>query len=206
MSKKRINISYPNEIEKFDEVIKPYLHPDFFFLNIGACDGVVGDPVYPLARKYHWQGIAVEPVPYNFERLRKNYQDEPQVIVENAAISTEPLTFWYVDEGSSSRPHVANQLGSVDREHLVYNLGRAKIVAAGGSLRHGTPHFLPEYPPVELAEAGDEDVHDIDPDIESYIKEIDIPCLTITRLLDQHKVTSVDLLKIDADGFDYGIY
>ncbi|MGI9603271.1 MAG: FkbM family methyltransferase [Acidimicrobiales bacterium] len=198
-----MKIDYRHEIEKLDAVIAPYLHPDFFFLNIGACDGVMGDPVYPLVRRHHWRGIAVEPVPYNFERLQRNYADEPQVILENAAISTEPQTFWYVDEGSKSLPHIVSQVGSLNREHVLRNLGRLKIMAAGRPLPR-QPHHLEEFPPVDLDEY-DEDLS-IDPDIEEYLTGIDIPCLTFNELLSKHQVASVDYLNIDAEGADYEIF
>lgn len=196
---------YPLQIEKLDEVVTPFLHPDFFFLNIGACDGVAGDPVYPLARKYHWRGIAVEPVPYNYEKLCKNFADEPQVILENAAISTEPQTFWYVDEHESSLPHIVSQIGSLDREHLLRNIGRLKIMAAAGPLKR-KPSFLPEYPPTDFVDVGADEQINVDPELELYLKGIEIPCLTISELLAKHNVSSVDFLNIDAEGADYKIF
>lgn len=206
MGKKKRIVDYPQQIEKLDELIAPFLHPDFFFLNIGACDGVMGDPVYPLVRKYHWRGIAVEPVPYNFERLRRNYEDEPQVIVENAAISTQPQTFWYVEEGSNSLPHIVSQIGSLNREHVLRNIGRIKMMASSGPLRSRKPHFMPEYPPVDLSDRGDDYQINIDPEVESFLKGIDIPCFTFPELLEKHDVSSVDYLNIDAEGADYEIF
>ena len=198
----RDGTNYPLQIEELNKVIQPYLHDDFFFLNIGACDGVMGDPVYPLARKYHWKGIAVEPVPYNFEKLVENFASEPQVTLVNAAISETPQLFWYVDEHETSLPHIVNQMGSLDRNHLLKNLLNLKILAAGGPLK-SSPSFLAEYAPEGYGEKNYEDGTSVDPNVEAYVKSVEIPCYTVMQLLDEHGITSVDYLNIDAEGFDH---
>ncbi len=200
---KRIKYDYREQIDRLDSIMAPYLHPDFFFLNIGACDGVMGDPVYPLVCKYHWAGIAIEPVPHNFARLEENYRGEPQVILENAAISREPQTFWFVGEGSDSLHHVVAQIGSLSREHVLRNLGRLKIMAAGRPLPR-VPHHMAEHPPVGLVDYDDE--VNIADDVEAYVQGIDVPCFTIDELLDKHGVDSVDYINIDAEGADYEIF
>src|ERR1700692_184685 len=56
----------------------------FFFVNIGANDGVAGDPLVDLIRHNGWcKGIFVEPVSFLFERLRKNYGSSDRFIFEN---------------------------------------------------------------------------------------------------------------------------
>lgn len=61
--------------------------PDFFFVQLGANDGITDDPIRKYITRYHWRGILVEPQPQVFETLRQNYQQEPQLIFENAAIA-----------------------------------------------------------------------------------------------------------------------
>lgn len=68
---------------------------DFFFVQIGAHDGIHGDPIHDYIVKYALSGVVVEPQKDVFERLRKTYENLPIVCV-NAAIGTEKLTFYTV--------------------------------------------------------------------------------------------------------------
>ena len=61
----------------------------FFVLQIGANDGKMDDPVYPIFKRYKLHGLLVEPMPEYFALLRVNYADQPQLMFENCAISTE---------------------------------------------------------------------------------------------------------------------
>jgi FkbM family methyltransferase len=60
---------------------------DFFVLQIGACDGVMDDPIYKWINKYGWQGILVEPQKEEFERLKISYRDIDNLRFENVAIA-----------------------------------------------------------------------------------------------------------------------
>jgi FkbM family methyltransferase len=58
------------------------------FVQIGANDGVFGDPLREYVVKFPWRGILVEPQPAVFERLRANYDTQKErLIFENLAIS-----------------------------------------------------------------------------------------------------------------------
>lgn len=59
---------------------------DFYFIQVGANDGVANDPIRPLVKNFHMKGLLVEPMPDFFERLKTNYLDEPQLVFENCAI------------------------------------------------------------------------------------------------------------------------
>lgn len=61
-------------------------NPDFYFVQIGANDGLANDPIRPLIKQFHMKGLLVEPMPDFFARLTKNYADEPQLAFENCAI------------------------------------------------------------------------------------------------------------------------
>jgi FkbM family methyltransferase len=58
----------------------------FFFVQIGANDGVMDDPLYDLVRAHGLAGLLVEPMPDFFDRLQQNYADQPQLRFENCAI------------------------------------------------------------------------------------------------------------------------
>lgn len=95
---------------------------DFFFIQIGAHDGVHYDPIRALIKKFHWRGILVEPQPQVFKRLIENYKDEPQLIFENAAIAPhDGQTTLYVFKEGSNLPDHASMLASFNRNVLVSN-------------------------------------------------------------------------------------
>ena len=43
-----------------------------FFIEIGASDGILLSNCYLLEKKYNWNGICIEPIPYKFDSLQKN--------------------------------------------------------------------------------------------------------------------------------------
>lgn len=61
--------------------------PDFFFVQIGANNGLTDDPLWQFVTKYHWHGVLVEPQPQVFQQLLRNYEPEKQLAFENAAIA-----------------------------------------------------------------------------------------------------------------------
>ena len=52
---------------------------DFFFVQIGANDGINHDPLHEYVTKYNLSGLVVEPQPDVFELLRKNYESFKKV-------------------------------------------------------------------------------------------------------------------------------
>jgi FkbM family methyltransferase len=64
--------------------------PALAFAQVGANDGVFGDPLRPYVTAHPWRGILVEPQPDVFAQLVKNYAlCADRLIFENAAISAE---------------------------------------------------------------------------------------------------------------------
>ncbi len=95
--------------------------PDAYVVQIGANDGVAGDPLVEGFRTTRWSGLLVEPVPHLYEMLVARYRDRPGVHIERAAVST------YDGESSLYRlrtvpgesPEWFNQLATLDREVLL---------------------------------------------------------------------------------------
>jgi FkbM family methyltransferase len=149
-------------------------YPDAFFIEIGANDGEQHDYLEPFIRTRRWRGIMVEPVPYVFERLQRNYGDLGRVALENVAIADRDgrLPFYYLDQaGEDERgelPEWYDALGSFSREMVLAN--------------------APEIP-----------------DIERRLVRSEVPCLTFESLCRRHGVDGLDLVVVDAEGFDYEI-
>lgn len=109
----------------FEEVIKRYLidleNPaEFFFVQIGAFDGVSGDPIHGFVKRFRWQGVLVEPQQEAYEKLISNYEGSPGLRFENAAISTESGTkeLFRVSPADSNTPAWAGQVASFDRANV----------------------------------------------------------------------------------------
>lgn len=104
-------------------------HPDAFFVEIGSNDGEQHDHLRPFILELGWRGIMVEPVPYVFERLRRNYADAPGVILENTAMADRDgeVEFHYLvdatEEERRALPDWYDGIGSLSRDFI---LGHAK--------------------------------------------------------------------------------
>lgn len=60
----------------------------FYFIEIGAMDGITFDPFYKISKILNLKGLLVEPNPVQFKRLAKTYRGR-DVILENIAISNK---------------------------------------------------------------------------------------------------------------------
>jgi FkbM family methyltransferase len=62
--------------------------PDAHFLQIGANDGFIGDPLCPLLQRSetHWRGVLVEPVAHLFAQLEQRHGNNQTLRLEQAAI------------------------------------------------------------------------------------------------------------------------
>lgn len=94
-------------------------------VQIGANDGVTGDPIRNLLLEHpDWTGVFVEPVPFLFEKLKRNYGEDPRFRFENAAIADESglMDFYYLpEEARQSMPELPvyyDQLGSFNKSHI----------------------------------------------------------------------------------------
>jgi FkbM family methyltransferase len=59
---------------------------DFYFVQVGANDGLMNGSLNPLIRKYGLRGCLVEPMPAVFNMLKHNYRDQPQLDFRNVMI------------------------------------------------------------------------------------------------------------------------
>lgn len=100
--------------------------PVLTFVQIGANDGITGDPIREFILRHSWKGILVEPQPAVFEQLRKNYADQPQLCFEQCAIATSSgsAKFYTVREQGGDGVY-ASTLASFDRS-LVEQYGKKR--------------------------------------------------------------------------------
>jgi FkbM family methyltransferase len=156
-------------------------YPRAVFIEIGANDGVQEDHLRPFVISFPWTGVMVEPVPWVFEHLRNNYREQQGVAFENAAIANADgrAPFYYVPP-AEDRPIWSDAMGSLSRVVVEETIAAAREFAARGLGVHL-------------------------PDLKSSIVRTEVPSLTFESLCRKHGIRELDLLLIDAQGYDYEI-
>ncbi len=156
----------------FDHVISNYILNEregnaFNFIQIGAFDGIMRDPIRKFIVKYNWSGIMVEPQPGPFSKLRALYSNNKNITLLNCVISdsAKKQALYVIDGSNSSLPDWICGSASFDRNNLVK-------------------------------------FKDVLPDIESFVREIFVDSITMDELLRINGAKQVDLLQIDAEGYD----
>jgi FkbM family methyltransferase len=100
-------------------------YPEAVFIEIGANDGEVLDPLRPFIRSGSWSGVLVEPVPHLFEQLRRTYAGSHRVSIERSAIGDVDgmVPFFHLDrvEGPEREhlPDWYDAIGSFSRDHVL---------------------------------------------------------------------------------------
>jgi FkbM family methyltransferase len=100
-------------------------YPEAFFIEVGSNDGEQHDHLRPFILSRPWAGIMVEPVPYVFERLQRNYQGIDRVVLENAAVADRDgrLPFYHLAKSPEREreglPRWYDGIGSFSREAVL---------------------------------------------------------------------------------------
>jgi FkbM family methyltransferase len=94
------------------------------YLQIGANDGVLADPMYGFVCKHQNQvtGLLIEPIEFYFQKLQRNYSKFPGITALRIAIHNFEISMtMYVPRKSSSRRHNKDVAGlsSFNKLHLL---------------------------------------------------------------------------------------
>jgi FkbM family methyltransferase len=108
---------------------------DVKFVQIGAHDGKHGDPIFRHVTRHQWTGWLCEPVPHYFNKLVKSYEECPNAVPCNVAISSEEIEreIYHLDHNKESQaPKWGKAIASFDKEyvtkHLSADLVRSQLV------------------------------------------------------------------------------
>ncbi len=138
------------------------------FVQVGANDGLFGDPLRPYVLSHGWKGVLIEPQIDVFERLKQNYSDcGHQLVFENLAISdADKLTLYLPPEGWAGHDQIyAESIVSSDAGVIARQIG------------------------TDIAN----------------LRRIDVPAMTLDALFAKHGIAELDLLQIDAEGYDWQV-
>lgn len=142
---------------------------NFFFIQIGANDGVRADDTYDFIIRHRLRGIVIEPLHDMFIKLCENYVNHPQIIKINKAIhATEKQMTLYRIRKDAPVPDWCHGIASFDKNHFIG--GMKKI-----------------------------------PDLDKYIIEETVECISLSRLLKEKKIQQLSFLQIDTEGYDFEI-
>lgn len=121
-----------NEYNYFDKpsvwIEHVFKEANINIVQVGSNDGISGDPLFNLINKnVGWEALFIEPVPYLFERLKENYENQPRFRFENVAINDGAYQSFYSVKDSAkleipNLPKWYDQLGSFNRENITKHL------------------------------------------------------------------------------------
>lgn len=102
-----------NTLDRFSRTTQ-----QLFFVQIGSNDGKTGDPLNDLIKRDGWSGVLVEPIPYLFERLIKQYTGLPNLMFVNSAIADDarPRTMYRLENTENSFEPWHEQLASFHKD------------------------------------------------------------------------------------------
>ncbi len=97
-------------------------------VQIGSNDGITGDPIYDLVKKNNkFRALLVEPIPYLYEKLKRNYGNDSRFLFENVAVNdgTQQIFYSVREEAKidlRDLPFYYDQLGSFNKENILKHL------------------------------------------------------------------------------------
>jgi len=153
---------------------------DFYFIQVGANDGSIWDPIHSHVIAGGWRGILIEPQVRVFQdHLLQTYRGYKGLEFENVAISEQDgeREMFRV---AFSQKRWATGLSSFKKSHL------------NGHIEHGYIKRCAHNDQTLLPETRDE-----------YIDSEIVKTMSFATLLDKYQPEKIDLLQIDAEGYDY---
>lgn len=145
-----------------------------FYVQIGAHDGQLADPVFKIARENGWRGLLIEPHPVYFAALQHRYRNRRGFALRQVAISDQtgvlPL-FHLRNDLQDQLPRWVRGCASFDAVRV------ARQVRIGCKLR-GL-----EYR-------------------DDMIARTDVPVRRLDQVLAEEGITSADLMVIDVEGHE----
>lgn len=159
-----------------------------FFIQIGANDGKYDpekgyfDPLNPLINKYSLRGIIIEPQKSVFDnKLRKTYENNLNVILENIAIAnyTRKKNLYKI---SFSSARWATGLASFSKKVIEKHIESGRVERKANEEGVKLPDRRTDY-----------------------ITSEDVYCMTFEDLIKKHKINRIDIILTDTEGYDYEI-
>jgi FkbM family methyltransferase len=104
---------------EFDDVVCRLMYETkdaLTFIQVGACDGLMQDPLRKYIVSRGWRGVMVEPQPASARKLRELYKDNSRITVLQAALDRQPGIRSLFTINSPDAPEWAAGLASFQKE------------------------------------------------------------------------------------------
>ncbi|SHH91492.1 FkbM family methyltransferase [Marivita hallyeonensis] len=91
------------------------------YVQVGANDGLMDDPVYKIAEARNWSGVLIEPNPTYFSELSKRYKGRNNFTLVNCGVSdkTGTLKLHHLSKtGETKYPEWAKGCATLDKTRL----------------------------------------------------------------------------------------
>lgn len=150
-------------------------------IQIGANDGITHDPIHKFIKRDAWKGVLLEPQSYVYENfLKKIYAKNPGIHALCAAIGPEDGTQKLYKIGFSNM-RWATGLASFQKENV-------EKAFSSGVVKKQCERYQ-----IKLPESNE------------LITSEDVMMISPETLVKRFGISSIDLLQIDAEGYDYEV-
>lgn len=154
----------------------------FVMVNVGACDGVLFDDATPWLKRIRGsRAVLVEPIPYNYKRLRENYPDTDRHIIEPVVIANEagPISIKTFDER-------ALEAGDLPIEFVgCSSVKDTNLVSGVSSFGQTDPNFEKFV---------------------SHLKNIEAQAERLETVLERNRIERIDAFLVDCEGADWEVF
>jgi FkbM family methyltransferase len=162
---------------RFMEVIGEAAGGSAFYVQVGANDGRMADPVFSIAKRNAWRGLLIEPHPTYFETLNTRYKRRNQFTLLQIGISDKAgvLPLYHLDNSLMAEfPRWVHGSASVDKSRVERQV-RLACKKSGRT-----------YDPAMVAQT-------------------DVPMRRLDEVLAEQAITVVDLIVIDVEGHELAV-
>ncbi|HEX8315149.1 MAG TPA: FkbM family methyltransferase [Flavisolibacter sp.] len=166
----------------------------FFFIQVGAHDGIQYDSLYDFVKGRDAKGVVIEPLPDLYRQLTANYAAFPGVIAVNKAVHPieKRVMLYRVDPEQSARlPEWASGISSLFADHYKKSGIPASAVISEAVVADHLMNIVAEYYGYEQIDFLQIDVEGFDYEV---LKQIDFRKLTPAII----KFEYINLAKADA--------
>lgn len=124
-----------SRVKPFEQAIRRFQldHDDFYFVQVGAYNGVTSDPLCPfIIESGTWSGVMIEPQKTYFDVLQEIYRDRENISVRNVAVGMKDgnAKLYRIKEGAEGVPYWAPQLASFRYEVIAGHRDRIPNIEA----------------------------------------------------------------------------
>lgn len=89
-------------------------------VQVGSNDGISGDPLFKFIKAFKIKSILIEPIPFLYQNLKRNYKKSTNIVFLNIAISESNSfmkIYFFTNVLENNYPKWLLQLGSFNENH-----------------------------------------------------------------------------------------